>query len=131
MTDPNDPRFDPPNPHPSWTRYLDILLRAAHVLGISVLVGGTVFKVPAARLLPFQILSLLTGAALIASEVSHRGGWPRQGRGLMVYLHVGLFGLASLRPGLALPCLLAALVIGMAGSHMPKRWRYWEVKRAG
>jgi hypothetical protein len=46
-----------------------------------------------------------------------------------VYLHAGLFGLACLRPELALACLLAALVIGMAGSHMPKKWRYWEVKR--
>ncbi len=44
----------------------------------------------------------------------------------MVYIHVGLFGLAYLRPNLAIPCLLVALIIGMTGSHMPKKWRFWE-----
>jgi hypothetical protein len=114
------------NQHPAWTRTLDIVLRAAHVLVISILFGGAVFKIPAARLLPFQVLSIVTGAALIASEVAHRRRWPSQGRGLMVYIHVGLFSLASFRPSLAVPCLLAALVIGMTGSHMPKNLRYWD-----
>jgi hypothetical protein len=115
-----------PNPHPSWTRWLDIVLRAAHVLVISMLSGGAAFQVPAHLLLPWQGLAMLSGAALIASEVAHRRHWARQGRGLMVYIHVGLFGLAALLPGLALACLLAALVVGLAGSHMPKRFRYGE-----
>jgi hypothetical protein len=115
-----------PNLHPTWTRYLDIVLRSAHVLVISVLFGGTVFKIHPNQLLSYQILSLVTGGALIASEISHHRHWPSQGRGLMVYIHVGLFGLACFRPNLALPCLLAALIFGMTGSHMPKKWRYWE-----
>jgi len=44
----------------------------------------------------------------------------------MVDIYVGLIGLACLRPNLAIPCLLVALIIGMAGSHMPKKYRYWE-----
>ena len=132
MTDHNGSISEGPTPHPSWTRYLDIVLRTVHVLVISVLFGGAVFKIPAARLLPIQILSMVSGGALIASEVSHRPHWPSQGRGLMVYIHAGLFGLAILQPDLALPCLLAALVIGMAGSHMPKKLRYWEfINRRG
>lgn len=126
MTYQNGSISERPNPPPSWTRYLDIALRAAHVLVISVLFGGTVFKIPAHQLLPYQILSIVTGGALIASEISHRRHWPSQGRGLMVYIHVGLFGLASFLPNLAVACLLVALIIGMAGSHMPKRWRYGE-----
>ena len=109
-----------------WTRWLDIVLRAAHVLVISVWFGGAVFKVPADQLLRWRVPVILTGAALIASEVVHHPHWPWQGRGLMVYIHVGLFGLAAFRPDLAIPCLLAALVVGMAGSHMPKRFRYGE-----
>ena len=111
---------------PTWTRWLDVVLRTAHVLVISVLLGGAVFKIPASRLLHWQYFSLATGCALIVSEVLHSRHWPYQGRGLMVFLHVGLFTLAGFRPGLALPLLLAALILGMLGSHMPKKLRHWS-----
>jgi hypothetical protein len=126
MTDQNRLISAGPGQRPAWTRFLDIVLRTIHVLVISVFFGGTVFKVPAHQLLPFRTLSIITGVALIVSELSHHRRWPSQGRGLMVYIHVGLFGLASFRPDLAIPFLLAALVIGMTGSHMPKKLRYWE-----
>ncbi len=108
---------------------MDVLLRAAHVLVISVLFGGTVFGVLPASLVSWQHLVLLSGGALIVSEVLHELRWPVQGRGLVVYLHTGLFVLAWLRPGLAIPALLAALLTGMVGSHMPKRLRYWSFVR--
>jgi TctA family transporter len=114
------------NQRPAWTRYLDILLRSAHVLVISALFGGAVFQIPFDRLLPWRYLAAATGIVLIASEVAHRRYWQYQARGLMVYIHAGLFGLVVFRPGLAVPCLLAALIVGMFGSHMPKRLRYWS-----
>ena len=126
MTDRSGLISEVPNQRPTWTRFLDIILRSAHVLVISILFGGTVFKIPAHQLLPFQTLSMVTGAALIVSEVSHRRHWFSQVRGLMVYIHVALFSLASFLPNLAGACLLTALVIGMAGSHMPKKMRLWE-----
>ena len=129
MIDHNGPLSGEPNQRPAWTRWLDIVLRATHVLVISVLIGGAVFKIPAERLLLWQLLAAASGVTLIASEVAHRRHWPRQGRGLMVYIHVGLFGLTALRPGLAIPCLLAALLVGIAGSHMPKKFRYREFIR--
>jgi hypothetical protein len=116
---------------PGWMRLLDILLRAAHVLGISVLFGGAVFKIPIARLLPWRYLAAATGVALVASELLHGRRWPHEARGVMVYIHVGLFGLAFIRPGWMIPCLVAALVIGMLGSHMPKKLRYWSFLRGG
>ena len=115
------------NQRPTWTRVLDIVLRAAHVLVISALFGGVVFRVPAAQLLPWRILAAASGIALIASEVLHSIHWPYQGRGVMVYVHAGLFILASLRPGLAPACLAAAIIVGMLGSHMPKRLRHWSL----
>jgi len=115
------------NKRHAWTRVLDIVLRAAHVLVISALFGGAVFQVPAAQLLPWRILAAASGVALIASEVLHSLHWPYQGRGVMVYVHAGLFILASLQPSLALPCLAAALIFGILGSHMPKRLRHWSL----
>jgi hypothetical protein len=126
MMDQNETISVRPNRRPVWTRLLDIILRTAHVLVISVLFGGAVLKFPPAGLVHWQYLALASGGALILSELLHGRHWPYQGRGVMVFIHVGLFSLVGLRPDLALPCLLAALVVGMLGSHMPKRLRYWS-----
>ena len=114
------------NKRPAWTRALDILLRCAHVLVISVLFGGAVYQIPFDQLVPWKALVIASGSALILSEVFYDHYWPTQGRGIMVVIHAGLFGLVYFRPGLAVPCLLAALVLGMLGSHMPKRFRHWS-----
>ena len=114
------------NVRPAWMRWMDVILRTAHVMVISVLFGGAVFKIPSSGLVHWQYLAAFTGAALILSEVLHSRHWPYQGRGVMVYLHVGIFGLVCIRPGLALAGLAAVIVLGMVGSHMPKRFRHWS-----
>lgn len=111
---------------PVWMRLLDILLRTAHVIGMSALFGGAVFKAPSSALILWQYLAAVTGAFLILSELLHSRHWPYQGRGVMVYIHVGIFSLVCIRPDLALPGLLAVILFGMLGSHMPKRYRYWS-----
>ncbi len=126
MIDNNDTISGKQTKRSAWTRILDVALRAAHVLLISVLFGGAVFKIPVHQLLPWRFPAIASGIALIASEVFHNLHWPYQGRGVMVYMHVGLFVLYCFRPDLAIPCLSTALVIGMAGSHMPKKLRYWS-----
>jgi TctA family transporter len=105
---------------------MDIALRTAHVLVISVLFGGAVFRIPLDQLVPFQRLAVVTGLALIVSEIFHRPHWPTQIRGVMVFIHAGLLGLVIFRPDLAVIWLLTALVVGMVGSHLPKRIRHWS-----
>jgi hypothetical protein len=107
-------------------RLLDVILRAVHVLAISILVGGVFFKIPYHALLLWRYLTVATGCALIVSEIFHSHHWPYQGRGVMVFIHLALFSLACLKPRLAIPCLIAALIVGMLGSHMPKKFRHWS-----
>ena len=114
------------NKRPKWTRFLDIALRTAHVLVISVLFGGAVFRIPTDQLVPWQHLAMATGVMLIVSEIVHHTHWPTQIRGLIVFIHAGLLGLAILRPDLAVIFLLASLVFGLVGSHLPKKIRYWS-----
>jgi TctA family transporter len=111
---------------PIWTRFLDIALRTAHVLAISVLFGGAVFRIPLDQLVPFQRLAVITGLALIVSEIFHRPHWPTQIRGVLVIVHAGLLGLVILKPDLAVIWLSTALVVGMTGSHLPKKIRHWS-----
>ena len=111
---------------PAWTRFLDIALRTAHVLVISVLFGGAVFRIPTDQLVPWQHLAMATGVMLIVSEIIHHTHWLTQIRGLMVFIHAGLLGLAIFRPDLAKIFLGASLVFGLVGSHLPKKIRYWS-----
>jgi len=111
---------------PAWTRVADIILRTAHVAMIGVVFGGAVFGVPFSRFILWNYLAIATGCALIASEVYHCRHWLYQGSGVMSLIHIGLFGLIVLRPDLLVPLLTAALVFGMVGSHMPKRFRHWS-----
>jgi hypothetical protein len=115
-----------PSRRPGWMRWLDVVLRAAHVLVISLLLGGVFFKIPGNHLYQWRYLAIGTGFTLIVSEVLHSLHWPYQGRGVMVFIHVVLFSLACLLPRQAVVCLLAALIIGMLGSHMPKKFRHWS-----
>jgi hypothetical protein len=44
----------------------------------------------------------------------------------MGLLHAGLFAYIYVRPDLRASLGATALVIGMIGSHMPKKLRYWS-----
>jgi hypothetical protein len=111
---------------PAWSRHLDVVLRTAHVAVTSVVFGGAVFAAPRDQLLSWYYLTVATGLGLIASEIYHSYHWPYQGRGAMVLIHMGVLGIIHLRPDLTTPVLAVALIFGMVGSHMPKRFRYWS-----
>jgi ABC-type transporter Mla maintaining outer membrane lipid asymmetry permease subunit MlaE len=126
MIDSNTTISEKRKKRPAWTRTLDVILRTAHVLATSALFGGAVYGIPLSRLFSWYYLTIATGCTLIASEVYHNRHWPYQGRGIMVFIHVGLLGLIRLRPDLLVPVLTAVLVFGMVGSHMTKNLRYWS-----
>lgn len=105
---------------------MDVLLRTTHVAVTSVVFGGAVFHIALNQLLTWYYLTIATGIGLVASEYYHSYHWPYQGRGAMVVIHVGVLGFIHLRPDLAAPILGVALIFGMVGSHMPKKYRYWS-----
>ncbi|MFH0974578.1 MAG: hypothetical protein V1874_02205 [Spirochaetota bacterium] len=113
--------------YPVWNRIMDIVFRTIHVGVISILFGGMVFGVPHQRLVIWGYLVIITGFFLVASEIYHRLHWINQIRGIMVILHAGLFGVLHFYPDLAIPFLTGAIIFGMAGSHMPKRFRCYSL----
>jgi hypothetical protein len=112
---------------PGWTRAVDIIARTGHVAAIGVVFAGVVFGIPSSRIIPWNVAAVVTGAILIVLEISHRPHWIQQCRGLMVVFHVGLLGLVHVFPEIKMLLLALAIVIGMAGSHMPKNIRYWLI----
>lgn len=111
---------------PAWSRHLDVALRTAHVAVTSVVFGGAILGAPIHQLITWYYFTIATGIGLIASEIYHSFHWPYQGRAAMVLIHVAVLALIRRSPDLAVPALTVALVFGMVGSHMPKRFRYWS-----
>jgi hypothetical protein len=102
-----------------------IALRTAHLGAMALLVGGAWYGVPDAALRGGLVAVVLSGAGLVVSEASHSRHWVYQGRGLLVLAHLAAAGLAgALGPG----ALLAALVVGAVGSHLPKNLRAWSLR---
>jgi hypothetical protein len=108
-------------------RALSIAARTAHLLAMAVFLGGTWLRAGAPSLSTWRLLTVATGAVLLLTEVVHSRHWAYQGRGLAALLHVALLGLLAL-DGMGRTATAAALVVGAAGSHMPRSLRKWSVR---
>lgn len=108
-------------------RALNIALRTAHIACMGVLLGGQAFDVPFQRLEPSVWLTIATGLALVAVESRGRLLWLHEGRGIMTLVKLALLGALPAVPGHRLAILLAVVVVGSVGSHMPSRFRHYSV----
>lgn len=106
---------------------MSIALRTLHIAAVGILLGGHAFEVTAVRLLPWLYLSLISGAGLIGLELYGSCKWLYQGKGVLVILKLLLIAAVAVFWEQRLWLLLAALVIGSVGSHMPGRFRYYSV----
>jgi hypothetical protein len=110
-------------------RALNIALRTAHIGAMGILMGGHAFDVSPERLLVSLWLTIGTGLALAAVEAGPRLLWFHQGRGVMTLTKLALLCAVPLAWDYRLPILLAVIVLGSVGSHMPARFRYYSVLR--
>ena len=114
-------------------RALAIAIRTTHIGAMAILVGGHHVAAADPSLHLWKILTAATGLALLLSEASRSRHWFYQVRGVVALAHVGALALIPIsilagRPALAGPVLVAALVIGSIGSHLPKTIRKWSFR---
>jgi len=109
------------------TRGWNIALRTAHIATMGVLLGGHAFNRPPGELKPWLWWTVGTGLALCVSEAGASLLWFHQLRGLMTFAKLLLICAVPLLWSYRLPVLLAVVVIGSVGSHMPARFRYYSV----
>jgi hypothetical protein len=109
-------------------RALGIVLRTAHIAAMAILVGGYWFAVSDPALRTWRVLTVATGIALLASEVSHSRHWVYQGRGVFVVAHVAALGLVAASGSLGRYGLAAAIALGSVGSHLPRTVRKWSFR---
>jgi len=110
-------------------RALNIALRTAHIAAMGILLGGHAFDLPPEQLKLSLWLTIGTGLAMIAVEAGPRLLWFHQGRGLMTMTKLALICAIPLAWDYRLPILLAVVVLGSVGSHMPARYRYYSIIR--
>ena len=116
---------DPPRPLP-YARAMSMALRTVHIAAVGLLLGGHAFEVPSVRLLPWLSLSIISGAGLIGLELYSSCKWLYQGKGVLVIVKLLLIAAVAVFWEQRLWLLLAALVLGSVGSHMPGRFRYYS-----
>lgn len=105
---------------------MSIALRTVHIAAVGILLGGHAFEVSAVRLLPWLYVSIISGAGLIGLELYSGCKWLYQGKGVLVLLKLLLIAAVAVCWEQRLWLLLAALVLGSVGSHMPGRFRYYS-----
>ena len=105
-------------------RALGIALRTAHLSTFGALLGGHVFGVDAARLRPFLAATVLSGVLLVVLELASTCQWLLEGRGLAVLAKLAVLAAIPAFWEQRVPLLLAVVVIGSVGSHMPAQFRH-------
>jgi len=109
----------------SRSRAVGIVLRTAHLAAMAALAGGAWFGASAGELRGAVVATSVSGLGLLVSEASHSRHWVYQVRGVLVLAHLVAVGLLTRwGPGV----LMAALIIGAVGSHLPKGLRAWSLR---
>jgi len=108
-------------------RAWNIAVRTAHMAAMGVLLGGHAFHVARGRLVLVLGITIATGVALAAIEAGGSFLWFFQGRGLMTLAKLLLLALVPVCWDWRLMILLAVVVLGSVGSHMPARFRYYSI----
>ena len=109
-------------------RALRIALRTAHIGAASLLLGAVHFAPDSAALTPWVMALLLTGATLLATELTRHGlDWLRFAQGWAVLVKLSLVVLGAVYPEALHGCLWGALILGSVLSHAPGRVRHWAL----
>ncbi len=119
---------DPPRRIPAH-RALSIAFRTAHLATFGALVGGHVFGVEPARLFPFLVATITSGAALMALELASSFEWLLMVKGVAVLLKLGLLAAIPVFWSHRVFILLLIVALASISSHMPSRLRHYPIVR--
>lgn len=108
-------------------RWVNIMLRTLHLIGIAGLGGGFFYPAEGDLWRMFFDLTLWSGVGLASIAIWNNGIWLIQLRGQAILLKLILLGLMPLFPALRLPLLLAILIVSGVISHAPASVRYYSL----
>ncbi|OMH38296.1 hypothetical protein [Motiliproteus sp. MSK22-1] len=108
-------------------RWVKILLRTVHLMGLAGIGGAYFYSVDASQWLPFLWVTMVSGLLMLIVEVWSHGVWLLQVRGLAIFVKILLLSFSALLPQSMDPVLIM-IVILISGivSHAPGRLRYYS-----
>ena len=107
-----------------FRRTLRILLRALHIMTVGVLLGGHIFHQPIAILEPWLWGAVLSGLAILMTDIYASFAILFEVRGIIILIKVVLLLSITIFWEQRVSLLVLALFIGAISSHMPKRYRH-------
>jgi hypothetical protein len=108
-------------------RFYKVTLRTAHLMAISVLVGGHAFSAPVSALRPLLYVAIATGAGMILLEAGPNLHFVFEGWGLLLLAKLVLLCWIPFAWEQRFPILLVVVAIASIGSHMPARFRHYSL----
>lgn len=106
-------------------RWISILLRTLHLIGIAGVGAAYLFTVPEFQWQPYMILTIFSGSLMIILEVWSHGRWLVQLRGISTILKLIVLSM-SFFSGLQPYILITVIVIAGLISHAPGKVRYYS-----
>lgn len=109
-------------------RWISIILRSLHLVGIAGLAGAYLFDQPESAWYPYLVLGVGSGVLLMLKELWVDSIWLYQLRGQLVLFKIFLLGLGVywLESPEAWIYILVILISGVI-SHAPGKVRYYSV----
>lgn len=104
-------------------RWLNIILRTFHLIGIAGISGGYLFGHDQAQWLPYWYLTLGTGIALSMIFIWSTALWLFQLKGLFIIIKLVLLWLAMKRPELQSELFILVITISAIIAHAPGKVR--------
>jgi hypothetical protein len=108
-------------------RLLGVGLRTAHILAFGILLGGHLFDVDRARLEPYLVAAIATGACMMGLELASTCAWLFMGKGIAVIVKLLLLALVPFFWAQRVPILVLVVIVASVGAHMPSRFRHYSV----
>ncbi|MBK9089574.1 MAG: hypothetical protein IPL90_11190 [Holophagales bacterium] len=101
-------------------------LRTVHIVSMAIVLGGVAWSVPEERMGHAVLLTVASGALLLAIDLWKSCVYLYQGAGVAAIVKLALVGLGWHLPQARLAFYLAATVVGSVGSHMNGSWRHYS-----
>ena len=121
---------DPPR-YLRGERWVNIVLRAAHLVGVAGIGGGFLFDQDPAAWEAYWYLSIATGVALTALYLWSTFAWLCELKGLAVLAKVVMLGIALAWPAARAELFIAIVALSGLIAHAPARVRGYRWLRVG
>ncbi|PIE58482.1 MAG: hypothetical protein CSA33_03410 [Desulfobulbus propionicus] len=108
-------------------RWGNIILRCLHLAGLSVYSGGLYFEMAHSKLLPWYLLTAMSGIGLMGLDTYGNGKWLLQNRGLAVLLKLLVLGLLAHTQIPKKWFVLMLIILSGVSSHAPANFRYYSI----